>query len=123
MCGATHRLCNSQQSPHVHPATPATTAPSWRMKMANSTSSPMPIASVASRRIWVSRNSTSPGSGCSSTVKVVRAAASITEDLLDEGQVVEVGPVRTDLSVAEIGHRDTHELDVTIRRVQYRVFA
>ncbi len=64
---ATQRLCSSQQSPQVHPLMPATRSPASRTKIASSTSSPSPMAADASRRICVSRNSMSSGSGSSST--------------------------------------------------------
>src|SRR5208282_3298541 len=91
---------------------PATTRPASRTKIARSTSPPSPMAADASRRICVSRTSRSAGSGWSSTWNSTATGWSGTGDLLDQRQVVEVGPEGPDLPLAEVGHGDAGQLDV-----------
>ncbi len=49
--------------------------------------------------------------------------ASDADDLLDQRDVVEVGPERPDLPVAEVGHGDAGQLDVPSRCFQHDVLA
>src|SRR6478735_5397146 len=120
-CGATQRLCSSQQSPQVHPLMPATIVPASRTKIANSTSSPSPVAIDASERMRSSKSSTSSGSGWSSTSNSTETESSDADDLLDHREVVEISPVRADPSLTEVGDADASELQVASRCFQHDI--
>src|SRR4249919_2323774 len=102
---------------------PATTVPASRTKIARSASSPSPMAADASRRICVSRTSMSSGSGSSSTWNSTATDPSVTDDLFDQRQVVEVRAERPDLPVAEVGDGDAGQLDMPARRFYHCVLA
>src|SRR5512132_3168923 len=102
---------------------PATTLPASRTKIARPASPPSPMAADASSRICVSRTSMSSGSGWSSTWNSTAAGSSDTGDLLDQRDVVEIGPVGPDLPLAEVGHGDAGQHDVPSRCFQHGILA
>src|SRR5512135_2976861 len=65
----------------------------------------------------------SSGSGWSSTWNSIATGSSDAGDLLDQRDVVEVGPVGPDLPLAEVSHGDAGQLDVLSRCFQHAALA
>src|SRR6266516_6515300 len=65
----------------------------------------------------------SSGSGWSSTWNSTAGGPSGAGELLDQRDVVEVGPEGPDLPVAEVGHGDAGQLDVPSRCFQHGILA